>query len=227
MRFGAAGAGAALVLCMGGVGMGGVASAQEEPPESPPATEPSGEPSAEPSAEPEATPVELEADAGVELPAAPPEPLWSSPVNATEAAGSSAGPSGATASSTSARPRSQQDPPRQGDGAGEPQGLARRVFGWTAVGVGSGTSVAGIVVDGVAAFRYADLDCPDDRCAPDLRDDAAAYNDLRVPAGLTMLAGAALVGLGLPFLLVGEAAAAEASHSPIVGPGYVGLRGRF
>ena len=89
--------------------------------------------------------------------------------------------------------------------------------------------IAGIVVAGVAAAKYSDLDCPDDRCSPELHDEAQAYNDLREPAGWIIFSGVVLAGIGLPFLIVGEAEAREqeASISPLLGPGYAGLRGRF
>jgi len=105
-------------------------------------------------------------------------------------------------------------------------GHAQRVFGWTAVSVGGATVVAGLVVASVAAAKLAELDCCDDRCPADQHEDAETYNDLRLPAGLTIFAGAALVGLGLPFLLVGEAAD-DAPLSAVVSPGGITLWGRF
>jgi len=108
-----------------------------------------------------------------------------------------------------------------------PEGLAERIFGWTAFGVGAAAVVAGAVVAGVAAAWYADLDCPAEQCPPELHDDAAAYNDLRVPSGLLIFAGAALAGVGLPYALAGEARADRAAVAPVLAPGLVGLRGWF
>lgn len=121
-------------------------------------------------------------------------------------------------------PSPQPNEPR--DDSRSSPGHAQRVFGWTAVSIGGATVVAGLVVAGVAAAKLAELDCCDHRCGPDQHEDAESYNDLRLPAGLTIFAGAALVGLGLPFLLVGEAAA-DAPLAAVVSPGGITLRGRF
>ncbi len=100
------------------------------------------------------------------------------------------------------------------------------MFGWTALGVGGATVVAGLVIAGVTAAKLAELDCCDDRCPPEQHEDAEAYNDLRLPAGLTLFAGAALIGLGVPFVLVGEAAD-DAPLSAVFRPGGITLRGSF
>jgi len=115
--------------------------------------------------------------------------------------------------------------PAEDDRSSSP-GSAQRIFGWTAIGVGSATTVAGLIIAGVAAARLSDLDCCDDRCPPDQHEDAESYNDLRVPAGLTILAGAALIGLGVPFLVVGQAAEQDGVAATL-GPGGIQLRGRF
>ncbi len=96
------------------------------------------------------------------------------------------------------------------------------------MGVGAAAFVTGAVVAVVAAAEYAAIDCPQRRCPPELHDDAAAYNDLRVPSGLLIFGGAGLAGIGLPFALSGEARAAdEVSVTPLLVPGLIGLSGRF
>jgi hypothetical protein len=101
------------------------------------------------------------------------------------------------------------------------------VFGWTAIGVGSAAVLAGGIIAAVAAAKLSALDCCDAGCPPDQHEDAEAYNDLRVPAGLTLFGGAALIGIGVPFLLVGEAADDDPAVSALLGPGSLTLRGRF
>ena len=106
------------------------------------------------------------------------------------------------------------------------RGSAQRTFGWIAVAVGGATTVAGIVVAAVAASQYGDLDCPNDQCPPELMPDAEDYNDLRVPAGVTIAAGLAVTGIGVAFLAFSPADD-SAVVTPVVGPGFVGVRGRF
>jgi hypothetical protein len=122
----------------------------------------------------------------------------------------------------------------------------RLVFGGIFVGLGAAAVIAGAVVAGVAASRYGSLDCPDNVCPPDRHADADAYNRLRVPAGVTLGAGLVLTAVGLATLLApsggtsggtsratGAAAKPAASAEgaaviePLVGPGAVGVRGRF
>lgn len=102
----------------------------------------------------------------------------------------------------------------------------RILFGGIAVGVGGAAVVAGSVVAIIAAAKYADLECPDDSCPPELHEDARAYNDLRIPSGVTILAGSVLAFTGAVFLINGindddKFVAVE------IGPQSVGLRGRF
>ena len=151
--------------------------------------------------------------------------LMTSPAPAQQGAPAATGP---TSSAQAATGAPDSPPPASSPPAEEQnEGLAERIFGWTAVGVGAAAVVAGGIVAGVAAAWYADLDCPAERCPPELHEDATAYNDLRVPSGLLIFAGAALAGVGLPYVLIGEARADQAAVAPVLAPGLVGLRGRF
>lgn len=118
-------------------------------------------------------------------------------------------------------PRPPAPPPPAPPGEGAPS-TWREVFGWTAVGVGAASVVSGVVVASVAAARYANLTCDDDLCAPAQHEAAAAYNDLRMPAGLLIVGGVIAAGVGVPFLVLDPGGATVA-----VGPGCVHLRGTF
>lgn len=100
------------------------------------------------------------------------------------------------------------------------------MFGAIAVGLGGAAVVAGTVVASVAAARYADLDCPNDACGPTLHDDARAYNDLRIPSGVTIAVGALVASVGIVFLVYG-ATDEQRFVGVEVGPSGLGLRGRF
>jgi hypothetical protein len=108
----------------------------------------------------------------------------------------------------------------------EESGSAQRTFGWIAVAVGGATTVAGIVVAAIAASQYSDLDCPNDQCPPELMADAEDYNDLRVPSGVTIAAGLAVTGVGVAFVTL-SSSDDSAVVTPVVSPGFVGVRGRF
>lgn len=98
------------------------------------------------------------------------------------------------------------------------------------IGVGAASIVAGATVGTVAAAKYGDLDCPDDRCPPALVDEADDYNALREPSGLTIALGGVLSAIGGAFWY---AAFTDPGDDPAVdlsleaGPTYLGMRGRF
>jgi hypothetical protein len=105
-------------------------------------------------------------------------------------------------------------------------GVAQRVFGWSAVGIGAAAVIAGAVIGTLALVRYEELDCPEQRCPPDRADDVAAYNDLRVPSGLAIFGGVLALGAGISFLAFDDFGS-KTAVVPVVGPGSVGIVGRF
>jgi hypothetical protein len=76
----------------------------------------------------------------------------------------------------------------------------------------------------VAAAEYGSLDCPDDKCPPELGADAEDYNALREPSGITIAAGGLLSAIGGAFLY---AAFTDRNVSAVLSPQFVGIRGRF
>ncbi len=103
------------------------------------------------------------------------------------------------------------------------------ILGWTGVGVGGALLVVWGATGGAAIAQASDLGCDGDACPGDtsglssLRTASAATFWIGLPIGL---AGGAL--LLVPRLLGGEAPAPEAAGwSPLVGPGFVGVQGRF
>jgi hypothetical protein len=114
--------------------------------------------------------------------------------------------------------QSEAEPSDDGDGA-------RLIFGWSAIGVGGAAVIAGAVVGVIAAARYDALDCPDKRCPLEQAEEVAGYNDLRVPSGLTIFGGLLALGIGIPFVAIDVGG--ETAIAPVVGPGGIGLAGRF
>jgi hypothetical protein len=113
-------------------------------------------------------------------------------------------------------------------GAG--QGNTQRILGWTAIGVGT----AGLAVGGVLAILAADkmsgLNCTDTVCN-EPQDELDAYNGLRVPSTVSLVAGGVLAATGITLLLTAPKTHESASLNPslsayVTGSG-VGLRGRF
>ena len=93
------------------------------------------------------------------------------------------------------------------------------------MGLGIATFLAGTGVASAAAAKRASLDCPEDKCPPELHDDADDFNALRTPAGLTMGAGALVTAVGSVFLYVGLND--QTDMSLVIGPELTGVRGSF
>jgi hypothetical protein len=103
------------------------------------------------------------------------------------------------------------------------------ILGWTGVGVGGALLIVWGATGGAAMAQASDLGCDGDACPGDvgglssLRTASAATFWIGLPIGL---AGGAL--LLVPRLLGdGDAAPEKAAWSPLVGPGFVGVQGRF
>ena len=101
----------------------------------------------------------------------------------------------------------------------------RVLAGSIVMGTGIATIVAGATIGTVAAAKYADLDCPDDTCAPETFDEAEDYNALREPSGLLIATGGVLSVIGGAFLFAAFTDRDDVNVE--AGPGYVGVRGRF
>ena len=71
---------------------------------------------------------------------------------------------------------------------------------WTTLGVGVAVFAGGVVVASVALAKRNALDCPGDQCPPEVADDVATVNDLRIPSTITIAAG--IVGLATGTVLL-------------------------
>lgn len=102
----------------------------------------------------------------------------------------------------------------------------QRTVGFIAIGVGSAAAVVGTVIGAVAIAKLESADCPEDTCPPEQFEEADDYNALRLPSGISIVAGGLLAALGVGLLIsaddpdVGEVGA-------LIGPGYLGVRGSF
>jgi hypothetical protein len=96
-----------------------------------------------------------------------------------------------------------------------------------AVGVGG----AGILVGGITGFLAMDkrstLDCPDDSCTADKQDDVDSYNSLRTISTIGFIGGAVIAATGGVLLLTDNEKKEVARITPLVGPGRIGIGGRF
>jgi hypothetical protein len=108
------------------------------------------------------------------------------------------------------------------------------VLGWTAVGTGGallvvslGTGISAIMAQSDLAAR-----CPGNRCTEEAWSDVDRYDALRWTAGVSLFAGAIIAGGGVALVLLdpesaSEPATKQASVEPLLGPGFVGVRGSF
>jgi hypothetical protein len=103
----------------------------------------------------------------------------------------------------------------------------RILAGSIVMGTGIAAIVAGATVGTVAAAKYADLECPEDTCPPEIFDDAQDYNALRTPAGLTIAAGGLLSAVGGALLFAAFTDQRDTSVSFEASPQFMGVRGRF
>lgn len=99
------------------------------------------------------------------------------------------------------------------------------ILGWTGLGLGGAALVAGGIMSLVASSRYNSLDCPDDQCGPSQHDAADAYNALRVPSGVLLIAGGVVAAAGLTVALT--APDEETQVALQLRPGAITLGGSF
>lgn len=106
----------------------------------------------------------------------------------------------------------------------------QKTLGFVVLGVGS-LALATAAVTGILALeRESDLSatCPDDHCPPSARSLVDTYTSLRIAAGSTLLAGAALAVTGtLLILTTPRPRSGGAFVRPGIGAGYLSLEGAF
>jgi hypothetical protein len=110
---------------------------------------------------------------------------------------------------------------------------------WIAFGVGGAGLAVGSVTGIMALSVHSDLSesCPEGKCSPSdeseqarMQDDRSEYHTLGTVSGIGFGVGLAGVATGVVLLLTSpkaEASPNAASLTPVLGPGYVGIRGRL
>jgi hypothetical protein len=110
---------------------------------------------------------------------------------------------------------------------------------WIAIGVGGAGLAVGAVTGVMALGKHSDLSdaCPEGTCNPQsaeererMEDDLSEYHTLGTISGVGFAVGAAGVATGVVLLLTSPHADSRpktARITPLIGPGFVGIRGRL
>ena len=110
---------------------------------------------------------------------------------------------------------------------------------WIAIGVGGAGLAVGTVTGVMALGKHSDLSsvCPDGTCNPaseaertSMEDDLSEYHTLGTISGVGFAVGVAGVATGVVLLLTSPNADAPpktARITPLIGPGFVGIRGKL
>jgi hypothetical protein len=110
---------------------------------------------------------------------------------------------------------------------------------WIAFGVGGAGLAVGAVTGVMALGVHSDLkeSCPTSTCTPEnaderqrMEDDLSQYHTLGTISGIGFGIGLAGAATGVVLLLTApkaESAPTAASITPVIGPGYIGIRGRM
>jgi hypothetical protein len=112
-----------------------------------------------------------------------------------------------------------------GSGGGGPY----RMLGFIALGVGGAGIITGSVAGVLAIDKKSTIDksasCEDNRCND--RSLVDSYGTLRTVSSVGLIAGAIVAGSGLALILASGSSEKEPSAAAYIGPGTVGVRGRF
>jgi hypothetical protein len=110
---------------------------------------------------------------------------------------------------------------------------------WIALGVGGAGLAVGAVTGVIALGKYADLSdaCPSGTCNPQsdeegarLEDELSEYHTLGTVSGVGFAVGAVGIGTGIVLLLTSprtESPPSAARITPLIGPGFIGIRGKL
>lgn len=105
------------------------------------------------------------------------------------------------------------------------------IAGWSTVGLGGALLLAGLGTGVAVVVQESDLEsrCPDRRCPPEAHGDAESFDTLRSATTGLLVAGGVTAAAGVALLLLapGDEGAAEDALTWSVGPGFVGVAGRF
>ncbi|HEX6273912.1 MAG TPA: hypothetical protein VFZ53_12780 [Polyangiaceae bacterium] len=110
---------------------------------------------------------------------------------------------------------------------------------WIALGVGGAGLAVGAVTGVMALGKHADLSdsCPSGTCEPEsaeerarMEDDLSEYHTLGTISGVGFAIGAVGIGTGVVLLLTSpksESSPSAARITPLIGPGFIGIRGKL
>jgi hypothetical protein len=118
------------------------------------------------------------------------------------------------------RPRPDPKPAAPDDGPG-----AAAIGGYVALGLGGASLVAGVVTGALLLAERSSLEeqCIDNECVHGAEGDLDTYNALRPVTTITLAVGAAGIAAGLLLVFVID----DGDTAAVVGPGWLGARGRF
>lgn len=100
------------------------------------------------------------------------------------------------------------------------------------LGVGGAVLAVGAILGGVSLAKVGDLEeaCPDKECGPDQQPTIDSVEDLGNASTALFVVGGAAAATGVVLLIVRPGGGTDAESSavaPLIGPGFVGLRGWF
>jgi hypothetical protein len=106
----------------------------------------------------------------------------------------------------------------------------RRTIGWVALGAGGVGLAVGTVTAILAMNKRAEIEdtpgCTPDACPVSEQDEVDALNAFRTTSTVAFVTGGVLAGAGLVLVLTSRSPQGP-SASAFIGPGSVGVRGRF
>ncbi len=102
---------------------------------------------------------------------------------------------------------------------------------WVCFGIAGAGILAGSITGGLSLAEASSArdGCDGDDCGPGQGDPDAADTSLTLAhvSTVSFIVGGLAAGAGLVFLLLDDDGASEGAWSPLLGPGYVGVTGRF
>ncbi len=113
-------------------------------------------------------------------------------------------------------------------------GSTQKTIGFVALGVGAAGLLVGGITGGLALGKHGDItkSCPEGHCAPGqeamLKPEIESYNTMGTISTIGFIAGGALAATGVVLILTApKKTTTQATVTPLVGLGFVGVMGSF
>jgi hypothetical protein len=106
----------------------------------------------------------------------------------------------------------------------------RAILGYVGIGLGAAGVATWAIAGGLALGKKSTLDdvCSHRACQPAQYSTLDTYNSLRTISTVGLISGAALLSIGAILLLTGSERARESTAmTPLLGPGWAGVKGRL